>query len=75
MECHLKLSCSTRGFCSAHVSDGGNCRNSEFILMEYYVTYNSDVQIGVLVVLGVEASLQEQQVYLHGMSPIIQMFK
>ena len=39
------------------------------------VTYNSAVQIEVLVVLVVEASLQEQRVFPHGMSPIIQMLK
>ena len=41
-----------------------HCRNSELFSKECH--YNSDVQIGVLVVLGLELSLQEKQVFLHG---------
>ena len=44
-----------------------------FFSME--VTYNSDFQIGVLVMLAVEASLQEQRDFLYGTPSIIHMLK
>ena len=67
---------SNRGFGDVR---GGGVTAGTVSFSPWNVTYNSNVKYGVLVMLEVamEASLhaQVQQVFLHRMSPIIQMFK